>query len=101
MGKIVGKMFLSSARSVQNITKPGYHRAGPGLYLQVSRKGTKSWLYRYKSLVTEKQREMGLGSYMFVDLVQARQKALENKKIHSFINTEGSTCVAFLHVNRL
>ena len=93
--------ILNSARSVQSINKIGYHRCGDGLHLQEENQSSKSWLYRYKSLETEKQREMGLGSYMFVDLVQARQKALENKKIHSFINTEGSTCVAFLHVNRL
>ena len=29
--------------------------------------------------MTKKQREMGLGSYKFVDLAQARQKALEKK----------------------
>jgi len=80
VGKIVGKMFLSSARSVQNITKPGYHRAGPGLYLQVSGKGTKSWLYRYKSPITGKQREMGLGSAKFISLAEARELAHEHKR---------------------
>ena len=73
--------FLSSAKSVQSVTTKGYHRCGDSLYLQVSNQGTKSWLFRYKSPVTKKQREMGLGSYKFVDLAQARQKALENKKL--------------------
>ena len=80
MGSIVGKMFLSSAKSVQKITKPGYHRAGPGLYLQVSKKGTKSWLYRYKSPITGKQREMGLGSVKFISLAEARQLSHEHKR---------------------
>ena len=73
--------FLSSARSVQSVSAKGYHRCGDGLYLQVSNQGTKSWLYRFKSPVTKKQREMGLGSYKFVDLAQARQWALNSKKM--------------------
>ncbi len=73
--------FLSSAKSVQSVNAIGYHRCGDGLYLQVSNKGTKSWLYRFKSPVTKKQREMGLGSYKFVDLAMARQQALENKQL--------------------
>ena len=73
--------FLSSAKSVQSVSTKGYHRCGDGLYLQVSNQGTKSWLFRYKSPVTKKQREMGLGSYKFVDLAQARQWALDSKKL--------------------
>ena len=73
--------FLSSAKSVQSVNTIGYHRCGDGLYLQVSNKGTKSWLYRFKSPVTKKQREMGLGSYKFVNLAMARQQALENKQL--------------------
>ena len=73
--------FLSSAKSVQSVNSIGYHRCGEGLYLQVSNKGTKSWLYRFKSPVTKKQREMGLGSYKFVDLAMARQQALKNKQL--------------------
>ena len=73
--------FLSSAKSVQSVSAKGYHRCGDGLYLQVSNQGTKSWLYRYKSPVTKKQREMGLGSYKFVDLSQARQWAVDSKKL--------------------
>ena len=85
MGRVVGRRllmpFLSLARSVQSINVIGYHRCGDGLYLQVSNQRTKSWLYRYKSPVTKKQREMGLGSLRFVDLAQARLQALENKKL--------------------
>ena len=45
-------VFLKSARSVEAIIKPGYHRCDRGLYLQVSINGTKSWIFRYKSPVT-------------------------------------------------
>ena len=70
-------VFLKSARSVEAITKPGYHRCGRGLYLQVTINGTKSWIFRYKSPVTHKQREMGLGSLNIVSLAKAREIASE------------------------
>ena len=70
-------VFLKSARSVEAITKPGYHRCGRGLYLQVTINGTKSWIFRYKSPVTYKQREMGLGSLNIVSFAKAREIASE------------------------
>lgn len=71
---------LKSARSVQTITDVGYHRCGPGLYLQVAKGGTKSWLFRFTSPVTSKQREMGLGSLNIISLAQARNLALECRR---------------------
>ena len=86
MGNVVGRRkvmpFLNSARIVQSINKIGYHRCGDGIYLQVANQSSKSWLYRHKSPVTKKQREMGLGSYKFIDLAEAQQKALEKKLIY-------------------
>lgn len=73
-------VVLNSVKSVEAISEPGYHRCGPGLYLQVSRHGTKSWLYRYKSPTTKKQREMGLGSISFISLAEARQLANTYKR---------------------
>ena len=69
--------FLKSARSVETVTEIGYHRCDRGLYLQVAGSGTKSWLFRYKSPVTAKQREMGLGSLTLVSLAAARDIAVE------------------------
>ena len=71
---------LKSARSVETVTDIGYHRCDTGLYLQVASGGTKSWLFRYKSPVTAKQREMGLGALSLVSLAQARDRALECRK---------------------
>ena len=73
--------FINSAKGVEAVSKPGYHRCGHGLYLQVSKQGTKSWLYRYKSPITQKQREMGLGSLSFVSLAEARQLAISHKRL--------------------
>ena len=69
--------FLKSARGVETVTEIGYHRCDRGLYLQVAGSGTKSWLFRYKSPVTAKQREMGLGSLNLVPLAAARDIAVE------------------------
>ena len=74
---------LNSARSVQTITTVGYHRCDPGLYLQVANGGTKSWLFRFKSPVTSKQREMGLGSLAIKSLSQARERAIECRQLLS------------------
>ncbi|MDA0681122.1 MAG: integrase arm-type DNA-binding domain-containing protein [Proteobacteria bacterium] len=66
-----------SARSVQVEKRPGYHRYGPGLYLQIASGGTKAWIFRFKSPVTGKQREMGLGSLGILSLAKARERAIE------------------------
>ena len=72
--------FLKSARSVETVNEVGYHRCDRGLYLQVAGSGTKSWLFRYKSPVTAKQREMGLGSLNLVSLSAARDIAVECRR---------------------
>ena len=72
--------FLKSARSVETVTEIGYHRCDRGLYLQVAGSGTKSWLFRYKSPVTAKQREMGLGSLNLISLAVARDLAVECRR---------------------
>ena len=65
------KIERLTALGVQKCSKPGYHADGAGLYLQVSRGGGKSWVFRY--MLRGKSREMGLGSHISLDL--ARQKA--------------------------
>ena len=52
---------------------PGNYIDGNGLYLQVSKAGTKSWIYRYQ--IKGKRREMGLGSLDLVSPVKARAEA--------------------------
>ena len=39
--------------------EPGYYLDGNGLYLQVSKTGSRSWIFRYT--LNGKTREMGLG----------------------------------------
>lgn len=68
---------MLSAKEVLAKSDPGYYCDGGGLYLQVSKQGTKSWVFRFKSPVTFKTRDMGLGSLHTISLAMARAKALE------------------------
>lgn len=70
MGRTVEKL---TALAVNKMKEPGYHGDGAGLYLQVSKTGSKSWIFRYTR--AGKQREMGLGPLHTVSLAQAREQA--------------------------
>ncbi len=64
-----------TAVAVTNMTKPGRYADGNGLYLQIAKGGTKSWLFRY--MRAGKARQMGLGPVHIVPLARARAKAME------------------------
>jgi integrase len=68
------------ALHVKRLSAPGYHAVGgvPGLQLQISKAGSKSWLLRIK--VGEKRREIGLGAYPGVGLALAREKAQQTRE---------------------
>ena len=56
-------------------TRPGRYGDGEGLYLQVAKGGTKSWIYRFT--LDGKARHLGLGPYPLWSLAEARGKADE------------------------
>ncbi len=62
-----------TALQISRLTEPGYFTDGGGLYLSVSKTGTKSWIFRYDW--QGKRHEMGLGSLKTVLLQTARTKA--------------------------
>lgn len=70
MSKKINKL---SALKVKSITESGWYSDGRGLYLQVSKTGTKSWVYRYQ--IDGRERRCGLGSFLDVSLEQARRSA--------------------------
>ena len=79
-GKKCGKAWnigRLSALWVKSLSKPGRHGDGDGLYLNVARYGTKSWVQRI--VVNERRRDIGLGSYPTVSLAQARSLAADNR----------------------
>jgi integrase len=69
-----------SAKRVQRLKGEGrYHDADvPGLYLQISASGARSWLLRFELL--GKERMMGLGSAAYFSLAQARERAREARR---------------------
>ncbi len=70
-----------TALQVSKMTTPGYHCDGGGLYLQVSKSGSKSWIFRYT--LEGKAREMGLGALNTFTLAEARTRATEQRKLLS------------------
>jgi integrase len=68
-----------TARTVATIKKTGFHADGGGLYLQVAPAGGRSWVYRFYR--RGRARWMGLGSTDLISLQNARQKALEARKL--------------------
>ncbi len=68
------------ALEVAKIAAPGLHFVGvvPGLALQVTSAGARSWLLR--AVVGGKRRDMGLGPYPAVTLAMAHQKARDARE---------------------
>ena len=78
MGRFVGTIMARginrlSAKAVETTKRPGLVADGGGLYLQVSRAGAKSWIFKF--MLNGRAREMGLGSLKAVSLASAREKA--------------------------
>ena len=72
MAKTVEKL---SPLAVSRMKEPGYYGDGAGLWLQVSKSASKSWISRFT--FGGKQREMGLGPVHTVNIGEAREKAKE------------------------
>ena len=71
-----------SAIEVNTIKKSGFYRAGETLYLKVksgAMKPTKSWIQRI--VINSQRRDIGLGSYPSVTLAEARELAIQNRKL--------------------
>ena len=70
-----------SALKVSREKTPGMYADGRGLYLQVSKGGTSSWIYRFKMKGTKNGRYMGLGPVHTISLSDARELATEARKL--------------------
>ena len=73
-------MSKLTALQIKN-AKPGMLHDGGGLYLQVSKAGSKSWIYRYFS--DGKSHDHGLGSFKVLTLAEAREAALQCRKLRA------------------
>src|SRR5262249_38400350 len=61
-----------SRSDIKKARAPGLYPDGNGLYLQVTERGTKSWVLLYK--YRKRRRKMGLGPLRLVDLAEARNR---------------------------
>ena len=70
-----------TATAVKNLKTPGLHNDGGGLYVRVTKSGTKSWIFRWRDRTTGNLRDMGLGSAEDFSLKEAREAATETRKL--------------------
>lgn len=70
-----------SAKAVRDLSKPGIHSVGgvPGLALQITDTGAKSWILRI--VVGNRRRNIGLGGFPGVTLAMARERAREMRDL--------------------
>lgn len=61
---------------VKSLTDSGRYGDGAGLYLNIAKGGSKSWVQRVQS--NGKRKDIGLGSYPAVTLAVARRRAADN-----------------------
>jgi len=76
MAKTINKL---SDRKVAALSKTGLYGDGAGLWLKVTATGSKSWIFRYTR--NKKTTDIGLGSALTVSLAEAREAALNQRKI--------------------
>ncbi len=67
---------LTTAK-VRSLTNPGRYYDGEGLYLNIGRRGSKSWVQRIS--IDGIRRDIGLGEYPTVSLAEAGDLARRNK----------------------
>ncbi|MGV1017568.1 MAG: tyrosine-type recombinase/integrase [Fluviibacter phosphoraccumulans] len=76
MAKITNKL---NPQKIKALNEAGYYLDGAGLYLQVSKAGSKSWIFKYTR--NGKTREMGLGSLLALPPDAARRLADEARTV--------------------
>ena len=70
----MGNLTATKAKSLK---KPGMHGDGDGLYLNVTRTGSRSWVQRIS--IDGRRRDIGLGAFPTVSLSRARTLAAVNR----------------------
>lgn len=72
-----------TALSIARLTKTGRYHDGAGLYLQISKGGSKQWVFRYRVRRDGGYKSIwcGLGGLELVPLAEARKRALECRRL--------------------
>ena len=79
-------LHLLSAKKIQHLKDPGRHADGGGLYLRITKRGAKSWVFM-RSKGGAGREEIGLGPVSAVSLAKAREIAA---KMRETVATGGS-----------
>ena len=72
----MGRLTVLKARAA---TEPGLYGDGGTLFLAVAPGGSKSWIQRLT--VRGKRTDIGLGGFPLVPLAEAREKAIDNRRV--------------------
>ena len=64
---------------MKKITQPGRYSDGNNLYLKVEETGSRRWILRLS--INGIRRDMGLGSFLFINLNDARELAHKYNKL--------------------
>lgn len=75
MARAIHKLTVTQVKALH---KPGRHSDGGGLYVNVTKTGTKSWLFMWRN--GQRRKEMGLGSFPAITVANARSKAAEYRE---------------------
>lgn len=68
-----------TAVKVRNLAKPGRYADGNGLYLFIDDSGSRRWVLR--TVVHGRRRDIGLGGVRLVSLAEARELAVQYRKV--------------------
>lgn len=68
-----------TVKQIEALKRPGLHRASRNLYVRVTGTGSRSWTFRF--MREGRPRWHGLGSLELVTLAEAREKALDCRKL--------------------
>ena len=70
---------LPTVRELDRLTERGRYACGHGLYLQISEWNTRAWIFRYRH--GGRARHVGLGSCLYKSLKEARDEAIEYRRM--------------------
>src|ERR1700682_3256806 len=73
------RLSAQEVRTAKAGVRPLLLADGKGLYLRVGLKGSKSWIFRYRS--GDRQHDMGLGPYPDIGLDEARDRAMAQRQL--------------------
>jgi integrase len=75
LARVIGRL---TALKVDKTKQPGMYADGGGLYLRVTKDGTKNWVFRF--MLNGRPRWMGMGPLHTISLAEARARAAECRK---------------------